>query len=127
MLNRTKFIQKHASRIAEQTQQFGEALWYYARAHNAQKVKEVLNLLVSYCLVESRSFPCFSDLDPYLSRLISNKQATLEELEKFDLEASQLIQRYLSGYAVLRQYYDARDEQVLATEQNKVEIGRAHV
>lgn len=114
-----KQAEKWADTVADTTQDFGEALRYYALAHKPKKVKDVLNLLTSYCLVESRSFPMFDDLDPFLKRLISDKKAALEELEQIDSEASQLIQRYLGGYAVLRQYFDARDEQVLAATEPK--------
>lgn len=91
-------------------------MWYYALAHRPNKVREVMNLLISYSLIQSTAFPPANDLDDYLHKLLSDRKATLEQCAKQDMEAAELLGKMLSGYAALRQFYDIRDnEQALPT------------
>ena len=64
---------------------------------------------MSYSLVQSTAFPSASDLDDYLSRLLYQRNATLEQLAQTDLEAAELLGKMLAGYATLRKFYDLRD------------------
>lgn len=89
---------------------FGLALVCYARAHNRRKVKSVVDLLISYSLVQSRSYPATSDMDPELRSLITEPKVCLSSIASIDEEAAQILQFYLSGYATLRRFYDIRDE-----------------
>ena len=63
-------FQKFADTTAETSSAYGLALTFYARAHRPEKVKDVLDLLISYCLVQSQSYPPASELDPHLSTLL---------------------------------------------------------
>ena len=73
-------------------------------------MRNILNLLISYSLVQSTAFPPEQDLDGDLRRLLRDRTETLESKAKQDLEAAQLLGRLLSGYATLRKFYEIRDE-----------------
>jgi len=68
--------------------------------------------LISLCLVQSLAYPADSDLDEDLRTLISSPKQTLTALSQIDVEAAELLQIYLSGYATLRRFYDLRDEEL---------------
>jgi hypothetical protein len=87
-------------------------LWYYALAHKPKKAKDVLDLLISFSLINSVAYPPEADMDGHLQRLITSPKSALTEMSKMDYEAAQLLQKMLSGYATLRKYYDLRDEEV---------------
>ncbi|OCL07654.1 hypothetical protein AOQ84DRAFT_354868 [Glonium stellatum] len=103
---------KYADHLSETTTNYGDALVYYARAHQPKKIREVLDILVSLCLVQSLSYPPVSELDDRLRLLITSPKQTLTQLSRTDLEAAQLLSTYLSGYATIRKFYDLRDEEV---------------
>jgi hypothetical protein len=106
-------FQKYADHLSKNTQNYGDTLMYYARAHNATKIQEVLQILVSHCLVKSMAYPPFADLDGRLKSLIASPKQTLTQLARTDSEAAQLLANNLSGYATIRKFYDLRDEEVL--------------
>lgn len=85
-------------------------MWYYALSHRTDKVRDVLNLLMSYSLVQSTAYPAEKDLDDELKNLLQKRTETLERRAKQDLEAAQLLGRMLSGYATLRKFYELRDQ-----------------
>ena len=70
----------------------------------------MLNLLMSYSLVQSTAYPAEKDLDDELKNLLQKRTETLERRAKQDLEAAQLLGRMLSGYATLRKFYELRDQ-----------------
>lgn len=85
-------------------------MWYYALAHRPSKVREVMNLLISYSLLQSTPYPPTSDLDDHLHRLLAERNQTLRGFAAQDLEAAELLGKMLSGYASLRQFYELRDD-----------------
>ncbi|KAK4679199.1 LOW QUALITY PROTEIN: hypothetical protein QC764_202000 [Podospora pseudoanserina] len=95
--------------LARDSKRYGEAMWYYALAHRPNKVREVMNLLLSYSLIQSCAFPPAQELDNYLERLLNDRNKTLEDLAARDMEGAELLGKMLSGYASLRQFYDIRD------------------
>ena len=103
----------YATRLAEDSHKYGEALWYYALAHKIEKVKDVLDLLISFSLVQSIAFPPESDLDDHLRRLVASPKDALTEISQMDFEAAELLHKMLSGYATLRKFYNLRDEAVV--------------
>lgn len=98
-------------------------MWYYALSHKPQKVKEVLDLLISLSLVQSIAYPPESELDDHLRRLISSPRDTLSEISSMDLEAAELLHKMLSGYATLRRFYALRDEEVQLPTGRKPKTG----
>lgn len=105
------FIQTYGDILARDSHRYGEAMWYYALAHRPNKVREVMNLLISYSLIQSTAFPPTNDLDDYLHKLLTDRSRTLEHCAKQDMEAAELLGKMLSGYASLRQFYDIRDNE----------------
>jgi homoaconitase len=100
----------YADILSKESHRYGDALWYYALSHRTDKVREVLNLLISLSLTESTVYPQEKDLDDELKKLLRNRTQTLERRANQDLEAAQLLGRMLSGYATLRKFYELRDE-----------------
>ncbi|SPQ22056.1 38e33afc-f5ce-45e7-9d1f-886671648e58 [Thermothielavioides terrestris] len=97
--------------LARDSHRYGEAMWYYALAHRPNKVREVMNLLISYSLIQSTAFPPTADLDEYLRKLLTDRKNTLEQCANQDMEAAELLGKMLSGYASLRQFYEIRDNE----------------
>ncbi|PNY26223.1 aconitate hydratase, mitochondrial [Tolypocladium capitatum] len=95
--------------LSKESHRYGEALWYFALSHRTNRVREVLNLLMSYSLVQSTAYPLEKDLDEDLKNLLCKRTETLEARAKQDLEAAQLLGRMLSGYATLRKFFEIRD------------------
>ncbi|CCT68462.1 uncharacterized protein FFB20_12956 [Fusarium fujikuroi] len=110
--------------LSKESHRYGEALWYYALSHRSDRVREVLNLLMCYSLVQSTVYPSEKDLDQDLKDLLRKRTETLEKRAKQDLEAAQLLGRMLSGYATLRKFYELRDaedlENILPTKALKL-------
>ncbi|MCJ1350311.1 MAG: hypothetical protein MMC33_000292 [Icmadophila ericetorum] len=106
--------ERYADFIAETTGVYGAALVYYARAHSRDKLRDVLDLLISTSLVQSLAYPPKKDLnsDQHLRDLLFNPGKALGTLAQFDEEAAILLQQCLSGYATLRKFYDLRDEEM---------------
>ena len=92
---------------------------YYARAHDTQRIQEVLRVLVAHCLVKSVAYPPLAELDDSLRSLIASPKQALTKLANLDPEAASLLSNHLSGYATIRKFYDLRDEQVLLQEGEK--------
>ncbi|RMZ67494.1 nuclear pore complex subunit nup85 [Pyrenophora seminiperda CCB06] len=105
--------QKYADHLRVNTESYGETLLYYARAHDAQKIQEVLRVLVAHCMVKSIAYPPLNELDDSLHSLITSPKQTLTNLANMDSEAASLLSNHLSGYATIRKYFDLRDEEVL--------------
>ncbi|KAL4814592.1 hypothetical protein BDW67DRAFT_165703 [Aspergillus spinulosporus] len=113
-------LNKEGRRVSERygdltvsnSEEYGLALVCYARAHNRRKVKSVVDLLISYSLVQSRAYPASSELDEQLRTLIREPKTCLSAIAHADEEAASILQFYFSGYATLRRFYETRDEAV---------------
>jgi phage terminase small subunit len=113
------YFQAYAEELRNNTQNYGDTLLYYARAHEAAKIQEVLRVLVAHCLVKSIAYPPLAQLDESLRALITSPKQTLTNLATHDPEGAELLSNYLSGYATIRKFYDLRDEGILASEGQK--------
>ena len=82
---------------------------YYARAHNAQKTRAVLNSLISLSLGNSSAYPSDKELDEQLRSFLDTKTDALHDLAILDQEAAQTLAAHFSGYATVRRFYDTRD------------------
>ncbi|KAK3708803.1 hypothetical protein LTR37_011324 [Vermiconidia calcicola] len=106
--------ERYADSLAASAQEgppaYGVALIYYARAHATAKLKDTLSLLISLSLLHSAAMPPRQSLDAQLAPLLSNDRAALITLSRVDIEAAELLGKGLSGYAMLRRFYDARDQ-----------------
>lgn len=109
-------IQRYADDLSSQSPvPYGSTLIYYARAHTPVKIRETLSLLISLSLLQSAAMPPAQNLDTYLASLLDRKRVALVDLAHVDSEAAELLARSLSGYALLRQFYDTRDQTTTAT------------
>ncbi|KAJ6098628.1 hypothetical protein N7467_000163 [Penicillium canescens] len=97
--------------LTSKSEDFGLALVCYARAQSRRKVKSVVDLLISYSLVQSRAYPATADLDSYLRSMMKEPKTCLSSIAEIDEEAARILQFYLSGYATLRRFYEIRDEE----------------
>jgi hypothetical protein len=109
-----KICERYADHLVNDTVDYGTALLFYARSHAAPKVRLVVDLLVSFCLVQSAAYPPPSELDENLRSLVESPKKALSDLVKTDPEAAEMLSFYLSGYACLRKFYNLRDEDILA-------------
>jgi hypothetical protein len=109
-----KICERYADHLVNKTVDYGTALLFYARSHAAPKVRLVVDLLVSFCLVQSAAYPPASELDDNLRSLVESPKKALSDLVKTDAEAAEMLSFYFSGYACLRRFYSLRDEDILA-------------
>lgn len=72
----------------------------------------MLDLLISFCLVQSSAFPPVTSLDPHLSIILLKPRESLDWLSGIDPEAAEILSIHMSGYATLRKFYDLRDDEV---------------
>ncbi|ODH52352.1 hypothetical protein GX48_01415 [Paracoccidioides brasiliensis] len=107
-----KVSERYGDKITESSEDYGTALICYARAHSYKKVKNVVDLLTSFCLVRSTAYPPAPELDTQLRSLLYNPQAVLSTIAAVDQEAAGMLQFYFCGYAAVRRFYDIRDEEV---------------
>ncbi|KAK0107343.1 hypothetical protein ONS95_004036 [Cadophora gregata] len=110
-----RIAESYADTLAEGSHRYGEALWYYALSHKVQKVKDVLDLLISFSLIQSTAYPPEPELDDFLRSLVSSPKDALTKISEMDDEAAALLHKMLSGYATLRKFYNLRDEDVSHT------------
>ncbi|CAG8278501.1 unnamed protein product [Penicillium olsonii] len=108
--------ERFADMLTSKSENFGMALVCYARAQSRRKVKSVVDLLISYSLVQSRAYPATAELDEQLRSLMKEPKACLSSIAQIDEEAARILQFYLSGYATLRRYYEIRDEELELAE-----------
>ncbi|PWY78123.1 hypothetical protein BO94DRAFT_537909 [Aspergillus sclerotioniger CBS 115572] len=111
-----KVSERFGDDTVAKSQDYGLALLCYARAHNRRKVKSIVDLLISYSLVQSRAYPESTDLDEQLEALIREPKHCLSAVAVTDEEAASILQYYFSGYATLRRFYETRDEAVSLQE-----------
>jgi hypothetical protein len=106
--------ERYAVYLTENTHDYGGALYYFARAHNLQRTRDVLNLLISSCLVRSIAYPMVDELDSTLQSILYTPKTTLAKLSLLDHEAADMLSTHFSGYAMLRTFYDLRDQEITA-------------
>lgn len=103
---------RYATHLVNTSQNYGDALYYYARAHDLVHLKEVLDLLISSCLVQSLAYPAAANLDSTLHAMLTSPRQTLAKLNLLDHEAAEMLSIHFSGYAMLRSFYDLRDQEL---------------
>ena len=112
----TDKIQQYADTVLDNSDDYGTALIYYARAHSSKKIKDVLDLLISYSLVQSTAHPAPTALDSNLHSLVLAPKESLEHLALLDNEGAAILHQALTGYATVRKFYDLRDAAVNISE-----------
>jgi hypothetical protein len=105
--------------LSHNTNNYGLALLCYAKSHNRNKISKLTEMLVSYCLVQSRAYPIEDDLDDALRSLVETPKSAFADIIDDDPEAARLLQFYVVGYACVRRLYVLRDEEVLASRRSR--------
>ncbi|KAL1958819.1 hypothetical protein VTO42DRAFT_3656 [Malbranchea cinnamomea] len=118
-----KVSERYGDKVAESAEDYGTALVCYARAHSAQKIKNIIDLLISFCLIQSRAYPARSKLDEQLRTLLYDPKTSLTAVASVDAEGAAMLQFYFSGYAALRSYYDTRDEEAYLEKDQQLKRG----
>ena len=113
-----KVCEKFADHLVNNSTEYGTALLCYARSHASNKLRQLMDLLVSYCLVQSKAYPSEDEMDLNLRALVASPKTALAGLVDVDPEAADMLQFYLVGYACMRRFYNLRDEEIAAA-QNK--------
>ncbi|OCT49546.1 nuclear pore complex subunit Nup85 [Cladophialophora carrionii] len=98
--------------LVNNTEEYGTALLCYARSHAREKIRQLVDVLVSYSLVQSRAYPPGNELDDALRSLVSNPKTALVDIAEVDPEAAEMLQFYLVGYACIRRFFTLRDQDV---------------
>ena len=98
--------------LVNNTEEYGTALLCYARSHASQKIRQLVDVLVSYSLVQSRAYPPESEIDEGLKSLVGSPKTALVDIAEVDPEAAEMLQFYLVGYACIRRFYTLRDQDV---------------
>lgn len=105
--------------LVNNTTEYGTALLCYARSHSSNKVRQLIDMLISYSLVQSRAYPPDDEIDEGLQSLVENPRTALADIAEFDSDAAGILQFYLVGYACLRRFYSLRDEGVGSQQSGK--------
>ncbi|EHY56288.1 Nucleoporin NUP85 [Exophiala dermatitidis] len=106
--------------VVNNTTEYGTALLCYARSHAAHKIRQLIDMLISYSLVESRAYPPEDEMDEGLQSLVQSPRTALADIVEVDPEAAEMLQFYLVGYACLRRFYTLRDEDSYPDGRGKV-------
>jgi hypothetical protein len=105
--------------LVDNTERYGTALLCYAKSHNQGKIRQLIDVLVSYSLVQSRAYPSETTMDKSLADLVGDPKIAMQDIAEVDPEAAELLQFYLVGYACTRRFYTLRDSEVGGTGTNK--------
>jgi len=106
-----KVSEKFGDHLVSNTMQYGTALISYAKSHATHKIRQLVDLLNSYCLVQSKAYPIEGEMDEDLKELVSNPKSALSNFVETDPEAAEALQFNLVGYACLRKFYNLRDDE----------------
>lgn len=114
-----KVSERFGDHLVNNTSDYGIALLSYGRSHSSAKIRQLIDLLVSYCLVQSRAYPSEEEMDDGLRNLVSNPKIALSDIAEVDPEAAEVLQFYLVGYACLRRFYNLRDDEIHAQKEGR--------
>jgi hypothetical protein len=119
-----KTSERYGDHLVNSTTDYGMALLVYARAHASHKIQQLTDMLVSYCLVQSRAYPAEKDMDNGLRRLVDSPKTAFADIASSDPEAAAHLQFYMVGYACIRRFYTLRDSDVSAnTKDSRLQPG----
>jgi hypothetical protein len=114
-----KVSERFGDYLVNNTEDYGTALLCYARSHSAHKIRQLVDVLVSYSLVQSRAYPPEEAIDAGLRSLVGNPKTALVDIAEVDPEAAEMLQFYLVGYACIRRFYTLRDQDVVSSSSNQ--------
>lgn len=86
-------------------------------------MKNILDLLTSFCLVRSTAYPAASELDEQLRSLLYDPRTALSAVAAVDQESANILQFYVCGYAAVRRFYELRDSGGSMQKGEQVRLG----
>ena len=104
-----KISERFGDHLVSNTSSYGLALLCYAKSHSSHKIQQLTDLLISYCLVQSRAYPTDDEMDAGLHSLVDTPRAAFADIAQVDPEAAAHLQFYMVGYACIRRFYSLRD------------------
>ena len=116
--------------LSHNTTKYGMALLCYARSHNAARVQQLTEMLISYCLVQSRAWPADGEADVTLLSLVESPKIAFANMMDSDPEAASVLQFYVVGYACVRKLFSYRDHRLSSEDSSsrvKTESGGKRV
>lgn len=96
--------------LAHNTTQYGVALLCYAKSHSRARIQQLIEMLISYCLVQSRAYPPAEEIDEALLALVEAPKVAFADIIDTDPEAASMLQFYMVGYACVRRIFTLRDD-----------------
>ena len=105
-----KISERFGDHLVSNTTSYGLALLCYAKSHSSHKIQQLTDLLVSYCLVQSRAYPSNEEMDAGLHSLVDTPRTAFADIAEIDPDAAAHLQFYMVGYACIRKFYSLRDE-----------------
>ena len=108
--------EKYADHLVKSSTSYGIALLYFARSHNAVKVRQLVDVLNSFCLVQSHAYPAQENLDDELKQFLDRPKEAFQALGNADAEAAEILRFHFAGYACIRRFYQLRDEGLVSTK-----------
>ncbi|KAK5276720.1 hypothetical protein LTR40_011280, partial [Exophiala xenobiotica] len=115
-----KVSDRFGDHLVNNTTEYGTALLCYSRSHASHKIRQLVDLLISYSLVQSRAYPPEAEMDDGLQSLVGNPKTALADIAEVDPDAAEILQFYLVGYACLRRFYSLRDDDALQTKSSNL-------
>ena len=111
--------QQYADLVVGKSDSFGAALMCYARARAAKKIRSVVDLLISYSILQSSAYPPTDEMDDALAGFVNDRRGAIASIAEVDPDGAELLQRYFSGYATLRKFYAVRDEETTSQKSDR--------
>ena len=105
-----KISERFGDHLVSNTTSYGLALLCYAKSHSPHKIQQLTDLLISYCLVQSRAYPATEEIDAGLHSLVDTPRAAFADIAEVDPDAASHLQFYMVGYACIRKFYSLRDQ-----------------
>ena len=99
---------------------------HYVKANHLSKTKQIVDLLTSLSLVQSMAYPPISELDEFTLSLLSTPKDLLARIDRLEPEAGEMLMNCITGYATVRCFYEWRDQEIRAREQQKPKMRALH-
>ena len=114
-----KLSERYGDQLVSSSTNYGLAILCYTKSRSIHKIQQLTDLLISYCLVQSRAYPDQNEMDDALQALVDSPRSAFSDILEADPEAGAELQFYVAGYACIRRFYTFRDQGTIGWKQNK--------
>ena len=114
-----RLSERYGDQLVSGTTHYGLAMLCYTKSRSIHKIRQLTDLLISYCLVQSRAYPDQEEMDDALRALVGSPRSAFTDILEADPEAGAELQFYMAGYACMRKFYAFRDQGTTGGKQNK--------